>query len=871
MSNVINLSDGSLMDEKNCLCKFNGEYVNGKAVIPDDVEDINESVFKDSELEKVCTVYEKGYYLGSKDNPYKYYYKAFAFTPVGNNMHPDTEYICHHAFYWARLGVDELVLPPKIKAIGEGAFRQCKGKKIVVPESCLKIGENAFEADYPPQIVIPNSVVEIAKGAFKKSKSGTPYSHVSASPLILSLVGRNFLFEAFEEYLKNGRTPEEDQKWLPEIAKSKGAFVSNTLKKPNSRDFMIALENKWIKTVDYDKVMDFAVASGDVELKAALLDYSLKPTEKQIEKKETAEFEKAIGLRKLTVSDIKKLWKYRTDDDGNITLTKYIGEESAPYIPISIGKTKATRIATDAFCGCRSIEDVFVPDGIVAIGKSAFSFCSKLKSVVLPKSLMVVGEDLFSGCVSLEQEPDISKVCLGNCDTTAEIEYDYCNLDVLKSEWDFGVYSNPNKCVIKKYLGNQIEIKVPERIFGVPVTEIGMECFSTGQTNSSYGSSEQQKHNRFIESVELPDTVKKICNKAFAGCKSLERINIPQECDIGSYVFLGCEKLASEDSLIIFNDILYQCTDKTSCYSFHPVSQEPLDIVIPNGVKEIHELAFSHCKCVVSVTVPDSVTHIGDSAFFECRNLESVTVERNDVFVGSHAFQWCEKLADDSGLIIVKNNFVGCISGSCKNVVIPEGVTRVCENALNSYFDLETVKLPESLIEIGDRGFAKCPNLKSINIPESVKHIGAYAFENCKNLELVTAPQDDVIIGGGAFNNCEKLADESGLIIVKNILFDMLSNDAENIVIPRGVTSIGDKAFHNFNKIKTVIIPDSVSKIGEKAFLLCLSLETIKIPDSVALIGDKAFGSCSVLTIECSAGSYAETYAKENKIKFEIV
>ena len=47
---------------------------------------------------------------------------------------------------------------------------------------------------------------------------------------------------------------------------------------------------------------------------------SLKTIEKQIEKKETAEFEKAIGLRKLTVSDIKKLWKYRTDDDGKITL-----------------------------------------------------------------------------------------------------------------------------------------------------------------------------------------------------------------------------------------------------------------------------------------------------------------------------------------------------------------------------------------------------------------------------------------------------------------------------------------------------------------------------------------------------------------------
>ena len=248
-----------------------------------------------------------------------------------------------------------------------------------------------------------------------------------------------------------------------------------------------------------------------------------------------------------------------------------------------------------------------------------------------------------------------------------------------------------------------------------------------------------------------------------------------------------------------------------------------------------------------------------------------VTVERDDIFVGGNTFQWCEKLADESGLIIVKNNFVGCISGSCKNVVIPEGVTRVCENALNSYFDLETVKLPESLIEIGDRGFAKCPNLKSINIPKSVKHIGAYAFENCKNLKLVTEPQDDTVIDGGAFNNCEKLADESGLIIVKNILFDMLSNDAENIVIPQGVTSIGDNAFYYFTKIKTVVIPDSVSEIGEKAFLLCSGLESVEIPDSVTAIGKDSFKACPVLTIKCTIGSYAETYAKENGLKYEIV
>lgn len=640
MSKIIDLPDGSVMDEKNCLYEFNGEYVNGKAVIPDGVEDIADYVF-DCDSAEVFSSYDNGLYLGSKENPYKYFYKISLDTRIAqklSSLHPDTEYICSQAFYEYCFS-GPLVLPAKVKTIGKRAFWNCFAEKIVIPYGCKKIGSEAFISRHfqKPDIIIPDSVSEIEKGAFK----GVPVGSIKASPAVFALIGKIFLLDAFEKYLSRGRTEEEDLIWLPEIAKAKTSFVTNTFNSPNSRDFLIALENKWIKTADYDKVMDFAVASGDVELKAALLDYSLKPTEKQIEKKETAEFEKAIGARKLSVSDIKKLWKYRTDDDGKITLTKYVGNETVPYVPNVIGKTTVTRIATEAFSCCRSIEEVYIPEGIVAIGKSAFSFCSKLKSVVLPESLIVVGDDSFLDCVSLEQKPDISKVSLKNCDTNAEIEYDYCNLDVLKNEWDYCIYSRSNECAIKKYKGNGYEIKVPERIFGVPVTEIGMDCFSTGLTSTSCGSGAQQKHNKSIVSITLPDTVKKILSRAFSGCKSLKSINIPQECDIGSGVFLGCEKLASKDKLIIFNDIVYQCTDKSSCYSVYHINQERFDVVIPQGVKKIADGAFSNCKYVDSVTVPDSVTDIEKYSFSNCSD---------QLMIKCRAGSYAETFAKENGL-----------------------------------------------------------------------------------------------------------------------------------------------------------------------------------------------------------------------------
>ena len=95
-------------------------------------------------------------------------------------------------------------------------------------------------------------------------------------------------------------------------------------------------------------------------------------------------------------------------------------------------------------------------------------------------------------------------------------------------------------------------------------------------------------------------------------------------------------------------------------------------------------------------------------------------------------------------------------------------------------------------------------------------------------------------------------------------------NSLESIVIPNGVTSIGERAFLYCENLKTVTLPDSVTEIGDMAFsychalrevslpkrltkigggafMMCSSLQTIKIPDSVTEIGVAAFLDCRAL------------------------
>jgi len=65
-----------------------------------------------------------------------------------------------------------------------------------------------------------------------------------------------------------------------------------------------------------------------------------------------------------------------------------------------------------------------------------------------------------------------------------------------------------------------------------------------------------------------------------------------------------------------------------------------------------------------------------------------------------------------------------------------------------------------------------------------------------------------------------------------------------SVVIPEGVTSIGDQAFLHCSNLRTVVIPNSVTSIGIASFAECWSLTSITIPENVTSIDNLAFLSC---------------------------
>ena len=293
----------------------------------------------------------------------------------------------------------------------------------------------------------------------------------------------------------------------------------------------------------------------------------------------------------------------------------------------------------------------------------------------------------------------------------------------------------------------------------------------------------------------------------------------------------------------IQNEAFADCKNLTSV-TFYPNDNKP--------VLEIKGYAFRNCVSLKSITIPASVSKIETSAFQGCTNLESIVVEEGNSTYDSR--DNCNAVIETAtntlkvGLssTIIPNTVTtiggGAFKGTTlKSIVIPEGVTQIENEAFDGCKSLETVSLPNSLERIYYNAF-RYSNISSISIPAGVKYIYDYAFHGCGNLSTITVSNGNTKYDSR--DNCNALIETATNTILRG---------TSNTVIPNSVTTIERDAFEG-TTLKSIVIPEGVTLIGEGAFYDCKSLETVSLPNSLECIGYRAFYGSKISSIYIPAG-----------------
>ena len=264
-----------------------------------------------------------------------------------------------------------------------------------------------------------------------------------------------------------------------------------------------------------------------------------------------------------------------------------------------------------------------------------------------------------------------------------------------------------------------------------------------------------------LTAIRIPSTVKRLGLTSFGYCKNIKSIVIDPDNP-----FYDSREDCNAIIATSTNTLLLGCQNT----------------IIPAGVKEISNLAFSGCTGLVSIRIPDSVRKIGTAAFYDCTGLSSVEIGNGVSEISDSAFENCTSL---------------------NSVKILKGAYSIGFAAFLSCTSLKKIKMPNS-IEIIENSVFRDTGLTSIEIPASVKHIEGNFCDGTTSEKLTSIKVSERNKKCDSRNDCNAVIETATDILVAGC--------------------------------KTTKIPEGIKRIGSSAFCSCYGLKSIEIPASVVAI-----------------------------------
>ena len=253
---------------------------------------------------------------------------------------------------------------------------------------------------------------------------------------------------------------------------------------------------------------------------------------------------------------------------------------------------------------CENLQKVTLPNSLTEIAEGAFKSCKQLTEINIPTALTTIRETAFDGC-AMPKELNLSYV------TTIE-GYAFRNCTQL------------TKVILAKTLES-----IPVWAFGSCTSLADVTWPQNLKTISYYAFYEAP-----IATLQLPETVTSIGDKAFSNNKAITRFVFPKHVGKVLSTFSGCTNLTE----VVLPE------DATEIYKEAFMGTGIKQIIIPEGYTTIMEEAFKSCPQLETIVLPSTLTTLkGGYHFQNSPNIKHVLcLSKNAPIANLSDYRWEE-------------------------------------------------------------------------------------------------------------------------------------------------------------------------------------------------------------------------------------
>lgn len=529
-----------------------------------------------------------------------------------------------------------------------------------------------------------------------------------------------------------------------------------------------------------------------------------------------------------------------------------------------------------AFSGNKTIEQIILPDSVQKLPHSCFAECSNLAVINMPNSIKEIGDWAFHGCSSL-QMIDLSKTKISSIGDS--MFWSCANLTEVKLPDSIKVIAKSSFA----YCGKLGKINFPEGL-----RYIGDSAFDH---TSALNTVELPESLRYIGSgafdfsglkgtLIIPAGIENLQSYTFAFCYGLSVVKITDGTKyINSYALDLRDRLGGAThktyyippSVDYFNDTSLTCAEEHTIYgikgSFASNASKIRSAWKFEEVAYDSKAVFDASGGTVSETSKELVKGQGfgllptpklagwtfkgwysDDKFK--RKIVSTTIVNKDSYTLYAKWEKAQKTelvyqGEDSDFVI-EDGVLKKYQGNEPVVIIPDTVKEIGYGAFKKNKTVLKVFMPDSVEKMENAVFNECENLMEIRFSHSLKEIPAHTCSGCLALEKVIIPEGVTNIGDGAFTSGDVPMSYSEIKFpktLKSIEREAFSNNdsVTEINLPDGLESIGTYAFETNTSLVKVSFGDGITELSNGVFYRNYRLKEIILPYGLKSIGDSVF------------------------------